>query len=437
MHRLPAAVVTPASIEDVVKIVQLANRLDAKIAMNGNGHSCFGHSQVDNGIVVRSAGLKTIQRIEADGVLVDAGTTWSELVTATLSAGLTPPVMAEFQDLSVGGTLSVGGLGGASHRFGAQIDHVSKLDAVTGAGELVTCSAEHNGELFHSLLAGFGQSGLIVRARIQLATAPTHVVMQNLTYRDLGSYVADALRVARDERFDHQLGRVVFEGDGQPVFVLEVGKFYAEPAIPDVVGLTTGLRFVRATKPVIRTYWAYLNQRSGAARPAKGWFLPHATLYLFLPAPEIERFLTALLAAPSEYAGVSGPMLFGVYPLNAGHFSRPLFQIPRDSEQFFAVYLFRTARDADGAWNSTMLATNRSLYERARTAGGKQYPVTAMPFTTEDWKDHFGPETWQFLRRAKQRFDPRNVLTPGPGIFASSSVDALLPPEGGSRTPVA
>ena len=417
VHRLPAAVLNPGVVEDVIKLTRFANRRGVKIAMNGNGHSCFGHAQVEGGVVIQSGGLKGIHRIYHDSARVDAGVTWGELVKATLARGLTPPVMAEFQDLSIGGTLSLGGLGGASHRLGAQVDQVLELEAITGAGELVTCSLDRNRELFYSLLAGFGQSALIVRARIRLVPAPTHVVIQNLVYRDLGTYLADALRAAREERFEHQLGRVAFEADGRPAFWLEAGKFYSEPAKPDLAGATAGLRFNEAMKPVIHTYWAYLNQRPAVVRPAKGWHVPHATLYLLLPVTQIERFLARMLATPSEYAGARIPALFGVYPLNTRNFTRPLFQIPQGAEQFFAVYLFRTAPAEDPASVHGMVATNRSLYERAREAGGKQYPVTAAPMTSSDWRDHFGQENWTLLSRAKKEFDPKNLLTPAPGIF--------------------
>jgi FAD/FMN-containing dehydrogenase len=51
-----------------------------------------------------------------------------------LPRGLTPPTLTDYQDLSVGGTLSVGGIGGAMFRYGAQVDNVVALEVVTGVG---------------------------------------------------------------------------------------------------------------------------------------------------------------------------------------------------------------------------------------------------------------------------------------------------------------
>lgn len=46
-----------------------------------------------------------------------------------------------------------------------------------GTGEVVNCSKDQNGELFHSVLGGLGQFGIITRARILLEPAPSMVLM--------------------------------------------------------------------------------------------------------------------------------------------------------------------------------------------------------------------------------------------------------------------
>lgn len=45
----------------------------------------------------------------------------------------------------------------------------------SGKGESVTCSSQTNSELFHGVLGGLGQFGIITRARIALAPAPKRV----------------------------------------------------------------------------------------------------------------------------------------------------------------------------------------------------------------------------------------------------------------------
>lgn len=42
--------------------------------------------------------------------------------------------------LTAGGTLSVGGFGNTTYRYGAQVDNVEEIDVFAGNGDIVTCS---------------------------------------------------------------------------------------------------------------------------------------------------------------------------------------------------------------------------------------------------------------------------------------------------------
>jgi FAD/FMN-containing dehydrogenase len=61
---------------------------------------------------------------------------------------------------------------------------------------------------------------------------------------------------------------------------------------------------------------------------------------------------------------------------------------------------------------------NRTLYERARDMGGYRMTSSAVEMSQDDWKHHYGP-AWQIVQAAKAKFDPKNVLTPGLGMFPS------------------
>jgi FAD/FMN-containing dehydrogenase len=70
--------------------------------------------------------------------------------------------------------------------------------------------------------------------------------------------------------------------------------------------------------------------------------------------------------------------------------------------------------DADFAANKR--ARNNAWFDMARALGGTRYPIGTLDFTPGDWRRHYGPE-WKAFKQAKQEFDPRHILTPGPGIF--------------------
>ena len=129
---------------------------------------------------------------------------------------------------------------------------------MTGDGRLVTCSPDRESELFNMVLGGLGQCGIIVRARVPLVPAPSHVTLHDLIYTDLDKYLTDQLQLAKDGRFDSQRGGMSRKKNGEWSFAIEVGKFFSPPDEPDFASLESGLQFDFATAPLRMTYRDYL-----------------------------------------------------------------------------------------------------------------------------------------------------------------------------------
>ncbi|XP_065049386.1 cytokinin dehydrogenase 5-like [Musa acuminata AAA Group] len=131
--------------------------------------------------------------------------------------GLAPKSWTDYLYLSVGSTLSNAGVSGQAFHHRPQISNVHELDMVTGKGELITCSEEQNSELFHGVLGGQGQFGIIIRARIALETAPHGVRWIRILYSDFAAFTRDqellvSLHSAhRSERFDYIEGFVIID----------------------------------------------------------------------------------------------------------------------------------------------------------------------------------------------------------------------------------
>src|SRR5262249_35479647 len=137
IHRRPFAVLKPGSVNDLVSMVGFARQQGIKIGARGQGHTMFGQSLVQAGVVIDMSPLNTDPVVVGDRITVRAGVSWRTVLEASLKKGLTPPVLTGYIGLSVGGTLSVGGIGGTTYRYGAQVDNVLELQVVTGAGQLV------------------------------------------------------------------------------------------------------------------------------------------------------------------------------------------------------------------------------------------------------------------------------------------------------------
>jgi len=413
----PIAVLKPASIEDIIKIIKFAFRNKIKVAAQGQAHSLYGQSQVEAGVVIDSSTLNQIHSITSDRAEVDAGVLWRELLQATLQQGLTPPVFTDYIELSVGGTLAVGGIGGTSYRNGVQVDNVLSLEVVTGKGKIKTCSREQNRDLFEAVLAGLGQCGIIVKATVKLIPAVEKARVFLLFYDDLATFINDQRLLVADERFSYLEGQVVSDDNGGWRYLLEVASFYNQDALPDNNTLLQGLNYIPGTQQIEdKSYFDFINRLAPLVEQLKSigvWSFPHPWLDLFVPNSAVESFVGEVVSDLTLADTGQGPVL--LYPVKTKRFQLPLFRVPRE-EIVFLFAILRTAAPPEDAVVERMVADNRKLFEENRQLGGDFYPIDAVPMTRKDWKRHFR-RYWGKLVRAKRRYDPKNLLTPGPGIF--------------------
>jgi hypothetical protein len=300
VHKLPEGVLLPGSADDVAKTIQWAAQQGCKFAPQGPRHSTFGRSQVPSGIVADMSTLRYIGAVESDRVIVEAGAKWSDVLRATLAQGKTPPVLTDYLELSVGGTLIVGGVGGTTSAFGVQSDNVIDMQIVTGDGKQVTCSASNNADLFNALRAGLGQVGVIAKATLKLVAAPESVRRFLLVYPDLATMLRDERLLSGGNRFDAVQGAIVAAPGGGLAFRLDATKNF-NGAPPDDNVLLGGLADDQAQRQ--RTtieYFDYLNRFAAFEAALRGngqWFCPHPWLMTFIGDSQAESVVNAELEA--------------------------------------------------------------------------------------------------------------------------------------------
>jgi cytokinin dehydrogenase len=414
VHRTPHAVLLPASAKDVAATVRWAARHGRRFAAQGRRHSVFGRSQVAEGVVADMTRLRTVHTVEDDRVIVDAGATWREVLAATLPHGRTPPALPDYLDLSVGGTLAVGGVGARISRAGVQSDHVLAMDVVTGRGELLGCSPHDNTELFDAVRAGLGQVGVVTRATLRLVPAPRQVRRYLLSYPDLATMLDDQRQLAHDERFDAVQGAVLATPAGGWTFRLDAVANISggDPADDLLAGLSDDRPQAQLSTLTHLDHLDRLAQLEQALRAGGQWFLPHPWLTTFVGDAHVESVVRAELdrLTPADL----GP--FGQVAISAFRrrsVTSPLLRLPTD-QLCFTFNLIRIPTTGDTA--DRLVAANRAGYERVRAAGGTLYPASALPMSPDDWREHFGPAFGR-LGEAKERFDPGHVLTPGYEVF--------------------
>jgi FAD/FMN-containing dehydrogenase len=360
--------------------------------------------------------LSSIQEMDATSVWVEAGARWINLLQATVPLGKSPPTLTDYIDLSIGGTLSVGGIGGQAFRWGLQVDNVLELDVVTGTGERVRCSPSHQQALFDAVRGGLGQCGIIVSARLRLVEVPASARTYTALYSDLSLFLKDQKRLSEDGRFDYLEGFVV-SADGGRAYQLEAVKYFTPGSEPQDANLLAGLSFQPATLQVKDTsYFEFANRLAPLVEFLKAngaWNLPHPWIDMFVPEKSAAAFVEQVLAETSDADMGQGPIL--LYAFRRPAAAAPFMRVPT-GKTVFLFSLLRTAAPPSPENVAALTAKNQAIFQKLTAVGGKRYGAGSIPMTAADWREHFQP-FWERFKKAKQTFDPDNILAPGQGIF--------------------
>jgi hypothetical protein len=372
IHHVPASVALPGDASDVARVVRDARRSGTELVPRGAGHSVYGQAQSDNGIVC------DLTRLESAGVLspslarAGAGARWSAVLEAALSKGLTPPVLPDYLELSVGGVLSAGGIGGTSHRYGPIVDHVRGLELITPDGQVSECRPERDAGQFYGALGTGGNGGIITGADLPLVPAPERVRVYQVPCRSAGELVAMQLRAAREKQADYIEGQILL-GDGRDwQFTAELG-IYARGNHPDNNADLDAL-----AQGEVLSYRDFCYRMTPGVRllAATGdWYRPHPWFSAFLPADAVEGYVSAALGEMT--AETVGPVPSLLYPMRRAAVPAPGLETPGGNDElFFAFSILRTtatdqARDA-------ALHANAKLAQAALAADGKVYRISAV-----------------------------------------------------------
>ncbi|KAK3142031.1 hypothetical protein QOZ80_4BG0341290 [Eleusine coracana subsp. coracana] len=378
---------------------------------------------------------------------------WAEVLEECLKqAGLAPVSWTNYLYLTVGGTLSNGGISGQAFKLGPQISNVLQLEVVTGRGEVVTCSPTMNPDLFFAVLGGLGQFGIITRARIPLQLGPPKVRWVRAFYDSFRTFTEDQeLLVSMPELVEYVEGFVVldeqslhsssiafpaqvnfspdFDGGRKVYYCIEfaVHDFQQQqggsPADHVVELVSARLSYLKPhVYSVEVSYFDFLNRvrmEEESLRSRGLWDVPHPWLNVFVPKHGVERFKDLLMdtISPGEF---EGPIL--VYPLLTdrwdGNTSAVVPSSPDGVMYIFSVLRSTDPARCDSACVQGIMEQHRRLADEACRDGGsigaKQY--LARQQSPAHWRDHFGSRWDRFVSR-KARFDPMHVLGPGQGIF--------------------
>ena len=425
VHRAPRAVVTPRSTEDVRRIMEFAGRAGCPVAIRGAGHSQNGQSLTDGGIVLDMTGLDRIEEEVRNGAIrVQAGTTWRKLVRHVQAQGYLPRILTTYPDVTVGGTLSTGGFGPSSHRYGAQVDNVEELVVVTGDAEERRCSRTENPELFDCVRGGLGQFAVITEARIRLRRVLPRQRTFVLACDDIEALMQDQRHAIASGRFEDidatclgasaMLRAAGFQGVrarrspyAKRRYVMRLTVEFDRDV--DVDGALAGLhgRLLDVEDRLVRDMYAAGTAMDGnkAARSSEDRSLAHPWMEVILPWRLAGRCIEETLTGLPPALPLDTTVLLWATPRH--RFGAPMLALPA-GEMLMA---FSILPDVKPAALARLRPDLEAAAGRMTATGGKRYVSGWVEHDQAQWRTHFGA-LWPQILKWKASFDPSGILNP-------------------------
>jgi L-gulonolactone oxidase len=164
---VPAAIDEPRSLLEVVESVQTARRGGQTVKVVASGHS-FSDVAVTRGRMMRIGALDRLVAIDREAMTatVEAGIPLWRLNDELAKRDLALSNLGDIDRQTIAGATSTG-THGTGLNYGSIAAAIVGMEIVTGAGEVVRCSATEEPEIFASARVGLGALGVVTQVTLQ------------------------------------------------------------------------------------------------------------------------------------------------------------------------------------------------------------------------------------------------------------------------------
>lgn len=167
------------SENELRKILESLDPANAAIA-RGLGRS-YGDSSLSENVLSTRRLNRFISFDDATGELVcESGVSLAEILEVFVPRGWFLPVTPGTKFVTVGGAIASDVHGKNHHKEGSFSNHVKWLDVLLADGSVVRCSRTQNTELFLATCAGYGLTGIVLRAALRLKKIETAYLRQKI-----------------------------------------------------------------------------------------------------------------------------------------------------------------------------------------------------------------------------------------------------------------
>ena len=412
----PALIARCTGPQDVQAALAYAREQDLVVAVRGGGHSIPGYSSCDDGIVIDTGPMKSVEiDVERRTGRFGAGLTWGELDAATQEHGLAV-TGGRVSHTGVAGLTLGSGSGWLERACGITCASLISTEVVTADGRVLHAGADENPDLFWGLKGGGGNFGVVTEFEFALQPVgpivyagmvlhPRAVAPELLRfYRDFMDAAPDeinggiSLMTAPPEEF------VPEEARGAPAVALLI--LYAgdpgegEAAFRPLV--EWGEPWLRAVQPM--PYVAVQQMLD----PAHPWGISDYSKSDYLPEltdEAIDALVDKMSEVGSPFTGVHFCQIGGA----AGRVDRDSMALePPQAKWFYmceAMWMDPAFAESEAAWARSLGQTLRPW------ATGKSLPN----FISADdgharLRASYGEDKFERLIALKDEYDPDNVF---------------------------
>ena len=156
--------------EEIAETLELARRMNLKVALRGAGRSYNDAALNGGGIILDTSEMNRILEWNPETGLIRAepGVSLRQLWQHVLPDGWWPPVVSGTMFTTLGGCLSMNVHGKNNYRKGTIGEHVQSFTAILPNGERVVCTPEQNADLFYAMIGGLGMLGIFTEITLQM-----------------------------------------------------------------------------------------------------------------------------------------------------------------------------------------------------------------------------------------------------------------------------
>lgn len=408
----PSGILHPRDAGEVASALNFANEWNVTLTPRGFGRSAGGQSVARQGFALDLSRLDRVELpdVERLSIRCEPSATWRSVLAASLRENLIPCVLPLNLDLTVGGTVSVGGIGSNSWRRGLCASSVANLSMIAGSGERV--SSEDDSDVLPAVLGGLGRCGVITSIVLNLRPVARKVTTFSLLYEDERSWLADQEKVAREGVFEFMDGFCSASVQGLKsgprgrhpyarwFFGLTLSVEHDDNLPLDVLGGLSHRWLVNEEEHTTESFAARADPRFESMVRSGAFAMTHPWFEWFVPVEALGDLLPKLLDAM--------PLVLGdghrVVMIAAG---LPPHLLPATG-RFAAVAVLPAGLPR--ATVDELLPALGAVEQLFLAVGAKRYLAGWLGFDTERWRAHFGPH-WERWSKLKNRFDPRGVLS--------------------------